>query len=302
MTRALRLLLMGLAIGISRVDAATFSESSDAGQLPELAQELTAVGRVDAIAGGIDHAFDADLYQLAIDAPAEFSAAASHAGTTAPDLQLFLFDGAGRGVVADDNWQYSSLPQLPIGSLLGRPAGTYYLGVSPADSDPWGICGEIFPDVETGISIPAGLSLLDPVLGWSLDFRAAGGDYLIALTGVVGTIAPPAGDYNQNGVVDAADYTMWRDTLGSTTDLRANGDDTGASAGVIDGADYLAWKSHFGEIAGLAAGVPEPATLVMTILASGLAVACFARSSKETRKLGTNSFKTIAEGASCVDS
>ena len=39
--------------------------------------------------------------------------------------------------------------------------------------------------------------------------------------------APLLGDYNQNGVVDAADYTVWRDTLGSTTDLRANGDNTG---------------------------------------------------------------------------
>ena len=27
------------------------------------------------------------------------------------------------------------------------------------------------------------------------------------------------GDYNDNGIVDAADYTIWRDTLGSTTDL-----------------------------------------------------------------------------------
>ncbi len=29
----------------------------------------------------------------------------------------------------------------------------------------------------------------------------------------------PDGDYNQDGVVDAADYTVWRNTLGSTTDL-----------------------------------------------------------------------------------
>ena len=55
------------------------------------------------------------------------------------------------------------------------------------------------------------------------------------------------GDYNFNGTVDAADYTIWRDTLGSTTDLRANGDNTGASAGVIDQADYDFWLSHFGQ-------------------------------------------------------
>jgi hypothetical protein len=75
------------------------------------------------------------------------------------------------------------------------------------------------------------------------------------------------GDYNQNGVVDAADYTLWRSTLGSTTDLRANGDDTGASAGVVDQADYTFWKSHFGQHSGSGAianvAVPEPTTLML---------------------------------------
>jgi hypothetical protein len=82
-----------------------------------------------------------------------------------------------------------------------------------------------------------------------------------------------AGDYNQNGMVDAADYTVWRDTLGSTTDLRANGDDTGASAGVIDQADYALWKTYFGQTAGSGSAdvvrsrsaVPEPTTLVLLI-------------------------------------
>jgi hypothetical protein len=54
------------------------------------------------------------------------------------------------------------------------------------------------------------------------------------------------GDYNRNRTVDAADFTIWRDTLGSDSDLRANGDHTGTSAGVIDQADYLAWRSNFG--------------------------------------------------------
>jgi hypothetical protein len=44
------------------------------------------------------------------------------------------------------------------------------------------------------------------------------------------SISGSASDYNLNGVVDAAEYTIWRNTLGSTTDLRANGDNTGATA------------------------------------------------------------------------
>jgi hypothetical protein len=92
---------------------------------------------------------------------------------------------------------------------------------------------------------------------------------------------PLIGDYNGNGIVDAADYTIWRDTLGSTIDLRANGDNTGASAGVIDHADYVIWKSNFGShsgsgsSAGSNAAVPEPATLQM--LMAGILTLCSRR-------------------------
>src|SRR5262249_42748606 len=84
--------------------------------------------------------------------------------------------------------------------------------------------------------------------------------------------AGPPGDYNGDGIVDAADYTVWRDTLGSTSDQRANGDSSGASAGKIDQADYLIWKNNSGNHAGSGAigcesvSVPEPpsARLVVT--------------------------------------
>jgi hypothetical protein len=87
------------------------------------------------------------------------------------------------------------------------------------------------------------------------------------------------GDYNGDGIVDAADYTIWRDTLGSTTDLRANGDNTGASAGVIDQADYAFWKANFGNHSGsgATAGVPEPATL--WLLLAGILTMCVRRRS-----------------------
>jgi hypothetical protein len=87
----------------------------------------------------------------------------------------------------------------------------------------------------------------------------------------------PDGDYNQDGVVDAADYTVWRDTLGSTTDLRANGDDTGNSHGVIDVADFAIWKEHFGEFVNQAGGaslqVPEPMSGVELMLLVAM-IAC----------------------------
>lgn len=60
----------------------------------------------------------------------------------------------------------------------------------------------------------------------------------------------PLGDYNHNGIVDGADYIIWRDTLGSTTDFRANGSNEGASLDFIDQADYDVWRGAFGEGSG----------------------------------------------------
>ena len=73
------------------------------------------------------------------------------------------------------------------------------------------------------------------------------------------------GDYNENGIIDAADYTVWRDNLGSTIP----NDPTG---GVATEADYDYWKAHFGETAGAGSGsgasaVPEPSSLCLALLA-----------------------------------
>lgn len=82
------------------------------------------------------------------------------------------------------------------------------------------------------------------------------------------------GDYNQDGKVSAADYTVWRDTLGSMTDLRANGDNIGPSMDLIDEADYDVWIANYGMGSGAgsgssaqaAAAVPEPSAGLLAVL------------------------------------
>jgi ELWxxDGT repeat protein len=84
---------------------------------------------------------------------------------------------------------------------------------------------------------------------------------------------PVTGDYNANGTVDAADYVVWRKTLGSNTDLRANGDNTGPSAGVIDQADYAVWRANFGKAsppAAAEASVDEPGRNIIATIHDGI--------------------------------
>jgi T5SS/PEP-CTERM-associated repeat protein len=80
------------------------------------------------------------------------------------------------------------------------------------------------------------------------------------------------GDYNANGTVDAADYTVWRNTFGDTgAGLAADGNGNGQ----IDDGDYDVWKSHFGETAGSGGGgnqvaVPEPRAFVLALATVGV--------------------------------
>lgn len=67
------------------------------------------------------------------------------------------------------------------------------------------------------------------------------------------------GDFNEDGKVDAADYTVWRDGLGTDFEV----------------ADYETWKQNFGAGGGAAAAtgssaVPEPASLMLVGFALGL--------------------------------
>ena len=99
-----------------------------------------------------------------------------------------------------------------------------------------------------------------------------GVNFLVADVGLVTGGTP--GDYNNNGVVDAADYTVWRDKLGTSTTLP---NDT--TPGSVTQADYDVWKSNFGNHSGSGAGanaaVPEPATL--TMLLAGMLTMCALR-------------------------
>ena len=82
------------------------------------------------------------------------------------------------------------------------------------------------------------------------------------------------GDYNHDAVVDAADYVVWRDQLGSVgAGLAADGNGDHK----VSQLDYAVWKTNFGMVAGGAAAVaqnslvPEPSPMWLLVCGAWLA-------------------------------
>ena len=105
------------------------------------------------------------------------------------------------------------------------------------------------------------------------------------------------GDYNHNGIVDAADYTVWRDSLNQTgAGLAADGDGNN----VVNQDDYTYWKNRFGNTSGsgssaVSAAVPEPSALALALLGCGLVGWLFSRRRATTALLAV---AALAAGSS----
>lgn len=85
--------------------------------------------------------------------------------------------------------------------------------------------------------------------------------------GFVGTPSLP-GDYNADGVVDAADYTVWRDNLSAPAGSLPNDID----GGVIGITQYQTWSLFFGEtfsfgssIGNIGTTIPEPIGILLLV-------------------------------------
>ena len=125
--------------------------------------------------------------------------------------------------------------------------------------------GTLTGDPLTGLTLgtqPSGFtfSLINNTGNTSIDLQVTG-------TGPVGV----QGDYNNNGVVDAADYVVWRNGGPLQNEV------TGVTPGSVTPEDYDAWRARFGNNSGSGAAsggaVPEPASAALLLsIASALAL------------------------------
>jgi parallel beta-helix repeat protein len=87
------------------------------------------------------------------------------------------------------------------------------------------------------------------------------------------------GDYNRDGAVTAADYVLWRKSLGAIVTQYAGADGNGN--GVIDQADLLRWRADFAAAAGAGTvtdtSIPEPAEIVSICIAIAIIVIASSR-------------------------
>jgi endonuclease I len=91
-----------------------------------------------------------------------------------------------------------------------------------------------------------------------------------------------AGDFNNDGSVDAGDYVVWQRSLGQSVGAAYDGADGDGNL-TIDNADYDVWRAHYGQTApgsgqSLSAAVPEPATMWLIAISAAFVCHCVRRS------------------------
>ncbi|MCO6047122.1 hypothetical protein NG895_24760 [Aeoliella sp. ICT_H6.2] len=207
------------------------------------------------------------------------------------DLVLVIDPDTGAGTIQNQSAQSLEL----ISYTIGSDAGSLLPGFSGSGLSDWFVANPTatnLSELNTADPLLAGVgdeislgTVWDTSAGFgdslSFNYQTPDGSYL---TGTVdfGELAEVpttlVGDYNGDGEVDIADYTVWRNTLGATVAAGAGAD--GDGSGMIDAGDYQAWKTNFGtSLAASAIGnvsnqaVPEPTAVILALAAlTGLSI------------------------------
>jgi hypothetical protein len=246
------------------------------------ARLTTAFDRVGLLAGG---ALDADQVRFSgIDV-----------STSLLDVPRLRVDDAGRIFITNTTGHDLEFYQYEITSSSGALSHSGWLSLDDQENnDPvgmgWEESGGSGPKVLAEVNLqsiatlPSGESYrlgsgFNPAAAKDLAFRYTSPTGEL-VRGVVEYVK--AGDYNASGIVDAADYVVWRKMLGQNVAYGSGAD--GDGNGLVDPADYGVWRGNFGNgtTVGSAVAAPEPATNTALLMAIVIAVAPLARQARKS--------------------
>jgi hypothetical protein len=180
----------------------------------------------------------------------------SNSNPLSPQFDQLVVDGA----VSLGGSLNVSLVNLGAGILVPKAGDVFpIITASEITSDPFGTMN--LPEIDAG-------------LVWRI--RGNHGFELL--------VAPKFdGDYNGDGAVNAADYVVWRNTLGQVVSAGHAAD--GNADGTVNANDYAVWRANFGATASSMAvensAIPEPAAWLLAVF--GLAIN-FNRSARNRQK------------------
>jgi hypothetical protein len=187
-------------------------------------------------------------------------------GDKAPTLSAFLesdVDSNPNHVKLQDDWLTSQTSADAIAktdngasALMANMLNEFYAS-NPDYSGGKYLFLRLNPDMNLGLAD----------IGWDMSPRESGqysADPLLVLSVFTG----PPGDFNDDGIVDAADYTVWRNNLGAPAGTLLND----PNDSVIGAAQYATWRDNYGagggSVEGLAHAVPEPGAAVLWLLSA----------------------------------
>lgn len=185
----------------------------------------------------------------------------SDVGTLTVNGDVSFATGAILGVEfnGDTPGTYDQLVVHGIATLAGELRLNLVAGYLPTVGTTFEILSSTSPLVGQFDTVV--LPALSPTIGFEVSYTGTS-----LFVEVVGVDALP-GDYNGDGSVNLADYTVWRDNLGQTG-LALPGDGDGNQ--IVDAGDYDLWKSNFGASLGspsvASQSVPEPSSLLAALV------------------------------------
>lgn len=173
------------------------------------------------------------------------------------DLVLRVNPNTGVAFLKNDSQRTLKVDGLSIVSSTGALDGTAFNAISGAGTTGTWVKSPSGTNSLTQTNL-TGMTTLTPnqeiPLGdiSSLGFASAAAQAGLSLQYILAeslTSAGAPGDYNNNGVVDAADYTLWRNAA-NTAGTLPNQNPAATTPNLIDAEDYTFWKQNFGATGG----------------------------------------------------